>query len=148
MKRLPDPFMHGLKLEDITENKDPPRLGVNLASILDSLKILAPLGKYLNAHVPEDFPRRLVDRIKILPVENGVHNGVWPVKDKRPHYNVDLLNAIVLYVGMQAIEVSQKNEDTGVLIFDGNSTQMGLFSALNAELDIEGILLFVRLTYR
>ena len=60
-------------------------------------------------------------------------------KERRPHYNVDLLNAIVLYVGMQAIEVAQKNEETGVLIFDAKSSQMELFSALNAELDIEGL---------
>jgi CCR4-NOT transcription complex subunit 1 len=146
MKRLPDPFMQGLKLENITENKDPPRLTVNLASILDSLKIRAPLDKYLNTPIPEDFPRRLVDRIKILPMENGVHNGVGSVKERRPHYNVGLLNAVVLYVGMQAIEVAQKNEETGVLIFDAKSSQMELFSALNAELDIEGFLPFFSVT--
>src|SRR5208282_945223 len=146
MKRLPDPFMQGLKLETITENKDPPRLSVNLASILDSLKIRAPLDQYLNTGVPEDFPRKLVDSIKILPMENGVHNGVGLVKERRPNYNVALLNAIVLYVGMQAIEVAQKNEETGVLIFDTKSSQMELFSALNAELDIEGLLPFLGVT--
>ena len=147
MKRLPDPFMQGLKLENITENKDPPRLSVNLASILDSLKIQVPLDKYIITRVPEDFPRRLVERVKILlPMENGVHNGVGSVRGKHPHYNVDLLNAIVLYVGMQAIEVAQKNEETGVLIFDPKSSHMSLFSALNAELDIEGVLSFVSVT--
>jgi len=138
--------MQGLKLETITENKDPPRLSVNLASILDSLKIRAPLDQYLNTGVPEDFPRKLVDSIKILPMENGVHNGVGLVKERRPNYNVALLNAIVLYVGMQAIEVAQKNEETGVLIFDTKSSQMELFSALNAELDIEGLLPFLGVT--
>jgi len=138
MKRLPDPFMQGLILENIIENKDPPRLSINLAAVLDSLKIRAPLDKYLQTGAPADFPRRLVDRIKLVPMENGVHNGTGPVKEKRPHYNVDLLNAIVLYVGMQAIDLAQKNEDTGVLIFDPSSPQMGLFTALNAELDIEG----------
>src|SRR5271167_4457595 len=118
MKRLPDPFMQGLRLENITENKDPPRLSVNLATILDSLKIRAPLDKYLHTRAPEDFPRRLVDRIKIIPMENGVHNGNGIAKEKRPHYNVDLLNAVVLYVGLQAIETAQNNEETGVLIFD------------------------------
>ena len=133
--------MQGLKMENITENKDPPRLSVDLTAILDSLKIRVPLDKYLNSCVPEDFPHRFVDKIKIVPTENGIHNGNGAVKEKRPHYNVDLLNAIVLYVGMQAIEVSQKNEDTGVLIFDSKSPQMELFSALNAELDIEGMFL-------
>jgi CCR4-NOT transcription complex subunit 1 len=136
-KRLPDPFLQGLRLENIPENKDHPLLSVNLTSILESVKIRAPLDKYLQSHVPEDFPRRLVERIKILPMENGVHNGV-SAQDKRRHYNVDLLNAIVLYVGIQAIEASQKNEDTGVLVFDANSSHMGLFNAMNAELDIEG----------
>jgi hypothetical protein len=138
MKRLPDPFMQGLVLENITENKDPPRLTVNLASILDSFKIRAPLDKYLNNRLPEDFPSRLVERIRIIPVENGVHNGNGVAKEKRPHYNVDLLNAIVLYVGIQAIEVAPKNEETGVLIFDAKSPQMEFFSAINTELDIEG----------
>ena len=75
-----------------------------------------------------------------------MHNGVGLVKERRPHYNVGLLNAVVLYIGMQAIEVAQKNEETGVLIFDAKSSQMELFSALNAELDIEGFLPFLSVT--
>jgi CCR4-NOT transcription complex subunit 1 len=145
MKRLPDPFMQGLKLENIVENKDAPRLSVNLASIMESVKIRAPLDKYLQSHTPEDFPRKLVERIKIMPMDNGVQNGV-SVQDKRPHYNVDLVNAIVLYVGMQAIEIAHKNEETGVLIFEPNSPHMGLFTALNAELDIEGLSYVMLLT--
>ena len=73
-------------------------------------------------------------------MENGVHNGNGSVKEKRPRYNVDLLNAIVLYVGMQAIEVARKDEETGVLVFDAKSPQMELFSGFNAELDIEGLI--------
>lgn len=137
MKRLPDPFMQGLKLENITENKDPPRLTVNLAAILDSLKIRAPLDNFLQSNGPEDFPQNLVERIKVLPMENGVQNGI-SLKEKRAHYNVDLLNALVLYVGMQAIDAAQKNEETGVLIFDAKSPHMKFFSSLNAEFDIEG----------
>jgi CCR4-NOT transcription complex subunit 1 len=137
MKRLPDPFMQGLKLENIVENKDPPRLTVNLAAILDSLKIRTPLDNYLQSRGPEDFIQRLVERIKLLPVENGVQNGVSS-KEKRAIYNVDLLNALVLYVGMQAIDAARKNEETGVLIFDAKSPHMKLFSSLNAEFDIEG----------
>ena len=139
MKRLPDPFMEGLKLEDIVENKDPPIISVNITAILDGLRIRAPLDKYLQTKAPEDFIRKLVERIRIVPTDNGVQNGVRPGKEKRPYYNVDLLNAVVLYVGMQAIESSQKNEETGVLIFDPKSPHMAFFSALNAELDIEGI---------
>jgi CCR4-NOT transcription complex subunit 1 len=70
-------------------------------------------------------------------MENGVQNGI-SLKEKRAHYNVDLLNALVLYVGMQAIDAAQKNEETGVLIFDATSPHMKLFSSLNAEFDIEG----------
>ena len=137
-KRLPDPFMQGLILETITENKDPPRLTVNLALILDNLKIRPALDKYLQSSVPADFPRRLVERIKIMPMENGMQNGVGPGKEKHYHYNVELLSAIVLYVGIQAIEASAKDDETGVLIFDARSPHMGLFTALNIELDIEG----------
>jgi CCR4-NOT transcription complex subunit 1 len=140
IKRLPDPFMQGLKLENITENRDPPRLTVNLPAILESLKIRAPLDSYLQSQSPDDFPQKLVERIKILPMQNGVQNGVGS-KEKRPNYNVDLLNALVLYVGMQAIDAAQKNEETGVLIFDAKSPHMKLFSSLNAEFDIEGSVL-------
>jgi CCR4-NOT transcription complex subunit 1 len=139
-KRLPDPFMQGLKLENIVEHKDPPALAVNIPAILDSLKIRAPLDKYLQSHSPEDLPRKLLERIRTGPMENGIQNGIASAK-QRPHYNVDLLNAIVLYVGMQAIDASQKNEETGVLIFDPSSPQMKLFTTLNAELDIEGYIL-------
>jgi CCR4-NOT transcription complex subunit 1 len=137
-KRLPDPFMQGLKLENIIENKDPPLLTVNLSFILDAFKIRAPLDKYLQSHTLEDFPQTLVERIKVAHMENGVGNGISAATENRHHYNVDLLNAIVLYVGIQAIEAAPKNEETGVLIFDTNSPHMGLFTALNAEFDIEG----------
>jgi len=139
-KRLPDPFMQGLKLENIVENKDPPILAINLSAILDSVKIRAPLDKYLQTQNPEDFPRKLVERTKIVPMENGIQNGVTSAKERRPRYNVDLLNAIVLYVGIQAIDAMQKHEETGVLIFDASSPQMKLFTTLNAELDIEGLI--------
>src|SRR5438046_8591288 len=52
MKRLPDPFMQGVKLENIAENRDPPRLTVSLAAILDSLKFRAPLDTYLHSQSP------------------------------------------------------------------------------------------------
>lgn len=128
-------------MENIVENKDRPLLSVNLATILDALKIRVPLDKYIQSRVPEDFPRKLVERVRTAPMENGVQNGVGSVKEKHAHYNVDLLNAIVLYVGMQGTEVAQKDEETGVLIFDANSPHMELFTALNGELDIEGLAL-------
>jgi len=112
-------------------------LTVNLPAILESLKIRAPLDSYLQSQSPDDFPQKLVERIKILPMQNGVQNGVGS-KEKRPNYNVDLLNALVLYVGMQAIDAAHKNEETGVLIFDAKSPHVKLFSSLNAEFDIEG----------
>src|SRR5271168_2918950 len=118
VKRLPDPFMQGLILESIVENKDPPKLAVNTPAILEALKIRAPLDKYLQSSVPDDFPHRLVESIKITPMENGVQNGIEHAsKEKHSQYNVDLLNAVVLYVGMQAIEAAAKSEETGVLIF-------------------------------
>lgn len=138
-KRLPDPFMHGLRLENIPENKDPPLLTANIPSILDASKIRAPLDKYLQSHTPDDFPQKLVERVKVGPMENGVQNGVTAGTFNRPHYNVDLINAIILYIGMRAIEVAPKNEETGVIIFDAKSPYMGLLTALTAELDIEGM---------
>jgi CCR4-NOT transcription complex subunit 1 len=137
-KRLPDPFMPRLRMENIPENKDPPQLSVNLAGILDSLKIRPVLDKYLQIRAPEDLPKKLIERVKITPTENGVRHGVGQTKEKISHYNIDLLNAIVLYVGMHAIEASEENEDTGVLIFDANSPHMAFFNALNAAFDIEG----------
>jgi CCR4-NOT transcription complex subunit 1 len=137
LKRLPDPFMQGLRIENIIENSEPPLLSVDLPAVLENAKIRAPLDRYLHSHTPDDFPRRLVERIKIVPMENGMHNGV-SAQDKRPSYNVDLLSTIVLYIGVQAIEASQKHEDTGVLIFDGKSPHMELLAAMNSELDIEG----------
>jgi len=135
LNRLPDPFMEGLVIQNIVENKDPPVLSVNIPLILDGLKIRAPMDKYLQSHAPEDFPRKLVERMRTPVLENGIQNGVKP---KRPVYNVDLLNAVVLYIGMQAIEASQKNEETGVLIFDPKSPHMALLSGLNEEFDFEG----------
>jgi CCR4-NOT transcription complex subunit 1 len=140
MNRLPDPFMEGLVLENIIENKDPPVLSVDIPSILDGQKVRASLDRYLQSRAPEDFPQLLVERLRAPYLENGMQNGVKSGKDKNPAYNVDLLNAVVLYVGMHAIEASQKNSETGVLIFDSESPHMALFTSLNAEFDIEGLL--------
>jgi CCR4-NOT transcription complex subunit 1 len=143
-KRLPDPFTEGLRLETLPENKDPPTISIDVPAILDSWKLQAPLLKYLadgylNASVTEKFARRLMDCMKVTLLENGIQNGVKERQDRRLHYNVEILNAVVLYLGMKGIEACQKNEETGVLIFDPNAPTMILLSALNAEFDIEGL---------
>jgi len=147
--RLPDPFVPGgLKLETIPELKDSPILTVNIAALLDAVKIRAPLNKYLQTRAPEDLPKKLVERMKAVPMENGMQNGNGPTKPKYPHYNVELLSAVVLYIGMQAIEIAQKNEETGLLIFNAKSPHMALFTALTAEFDAEGFSPPVLLKFR
>jgi len=78
--------------------------------------------------------------MKVTLLENGIQNGVKEHQDRRLHYNVEILNAVVLYLGTKGIEACQKNEETGVLIFDPKAPTMILLSALNAEFDIEGLL--------
>src|ERR1700738_1651892 len=39
MKRLPDPFMQGLRIENIIENSEPPLLSVDLPAVLENVKI-------------------------------------------------------------------------------------------------------------
>lgn len=138
--RLPDPFVPGgLKLETISELKDTPALALNIPVIVDALKVRAPLNKYLQTRTPEDFPKKLAERMKIVSVENGLQNGIGSAKTKHPRYNIDLLSAVILYIGMQGIEASSKNEETGLVIFDGKSPHMTLFTALTTELDPEGL---------
>jgi CCR4-NOT transcription complex subunit 1 len=147
-KRLPDPFTEGLQLETLVENRDPPTLSIDIPAVLESLKLQAPLNKYLadsnlGSSVTEEFAHRLIESMKITPVENGTHsgiqNGIKVAKPNKPQYNVEILTAVVMYIGMKGIDASQKNEETGVLIFDPKSPVMTLSAALNAEFDLEGI---------
>jgi CCR4-NOT transcription complex subunit 1 len=148
-KRLPDPFTEGLQLETLVENRDPPMLSIDIPAVLEGLKLQAPLNKYfadsnLSASIAEEFARRLIESMKITRVENGtrngVQNGIKVAKPKKSQYNVEILTAVVMYIGMKGIDASQKNEETGVLIFDPKTPATSLLAALNAEFDLEGII--------
>ena len=58
--------------------------------------------------------------------------------DARIHYNVPLLNAIVLYVGTQAISVIQGQSQTISTQSVRSAIHMEIFQSLATELDTEG----------
>lgn len=67
-----------------------------------------------------------------------VFSRVQTSEDPSIHYNVPLLNAVVLFVGMQAITVIQGKSLTISTQSVSSAPHMDIFQSLAAELDTEG----------
>lgn len=129
--RLPDPFTPNLKVDLLAEIKQAPRI---LSHYYKALEEGSPITKdqidgYLTKTRPaRDFLANLRSNLMLPPSSDPT----------QPRYNVPLLNALVLYVGVQAISQPQQEEASLV-----NTTSMSLFEHLIINLDEEGRYLFL-----
>lgn len=88
--RLPDPFTPNLKVDMLNEITTAPRIFTNYVSNIQPISLKKDLDSYLKARAPVTF---LSDLRGHLQISN----------EPGSKYNVTLLNALVLYVGTQAI---------------------------------------------
>ena len=112
--RLPDPFTPNLKVDLLPEISESPRIVVDFNASLKGLQV--PLNTYLNMRQPSTFLAELPSKL-LLPQGEAAAAGT--------RYNTPLLNAVVLYVGMNAIH-------------KGQAIPMEIFQQLVADLDAEG----------
>jgi len=112
--RLPDPFTPNLKVDLLPEISESPRIVVDFNTSLKGLQV--PLSTYLSLRQPADFLGELPQKL-LLPQVEAVAAGT--------RYNVPLINAVVLYVGMNAIH-------------KGQAIPMEIFQQLVVDLDAEG----------
>ncbi|CAM6014740.1 unnamed protein product [Sphagnum balticum] len=137
--RLPDPFTPNLKVDLLPEISQAPRILSDVESALKNKQLKAEVDDYLKTRqqlslLSVDLKGRLI----LSPAE-AVSSGT--------KYNVPLLNALVLYVGMQAIQQLQSKTTQQQLAVPSapitHSAPMDIFQHLVLELDTEGRYLFL-----
>jgi CCR4-NOT transcription complex subunit 1 len=117
--RLPDPFTPNLKVDQLPEIAQPPRILSNIVAAISSNGLRQDLDNYLKNQQPKSFLEWLPDRLR-----NGDSSPGAP-------YNVPAINSLVVYVGSQGIKLLQSKNLT-------HSPVMEIFQALMSKFDAEG----------
>ncbi|XP_066506128.1 CCR4-NOT transcription complex subunit 1 isoform X2 [Hoplias malabaricus] len=127
--RLPDPFTPNLKVDMLSEINIAPRILTNFTGVMPS-QFKKDLDSYLKTRSPVTFLSELRSN---LQVSNEPGN----------RYNIQLINALVLYVGTQAIAYIHNKGSTPSMSTITHSAHMDIFQNLAVDLDTEGRYLFL-----
>jgi CCR4-NOT transcription complex subunit 1 len=140
--RLPDPFTPNLKVDLLPDIAHVPQVVNHHMHALTSSGLLPEMDAYIRQlrndpavpnsgsnSVPQTLLREIRNKLLLSPEQQ------YQVGTK---YNVPLLNALVLYFGMQAIQLLQKKA-TGT----GTQYYMDLYLQMTNMLDAEGNYLFL-----
>uniref|UniRef100_A0A8C9XX10 CCR4-NOT transcription complex, subunit 1 n=1 Tax=Sander lucioperca TaxID=283035 RepID=A0A8C9XX10_SANLU len=127
--RLPDPFTPNLKVDMLSEINIAPRILTNFTGVMPS-QFKKDLDSYLKTRSPVTFLSELRSN---LQVSNEPGN----------RYNIQLINALVLYVGTQAIAHIHNKGSTPSMSTITHSAHMDIFQNLAVDLDTEGRYLFL-----
>ncbi|KAM9377899.1 CCR4-NOT transcription complex subunit 1 isoform 4-T4 [Pholidichthys leucotaenia] len=127
--RLPDPFTPNLKVDMLSEINIAPRILTNFTGVMPT-QFKKDLDSYLKTRSPVTFLSELRSN---LQVSNEPGN----------RYNIQLINALVLYVGTQAIAHIHNKGSTPSMSTITHSAHMDIFQNLAVDLDTEGRYLFL-----
>lgn len=125
--RLPDPLQPGLKIELLPEITKSPQVLTDYTTALSTADLRAPLDKFLQTRAPASLPATLKDRL--------LATGRNDPSD--PKYNIPLINSLVMYLGVVAL--NQSKAQTGTGSFVAKSTSALLLQQLIADIDPEGL---------
>ncbi|XP_059059892.1 CCR4-NOT transcription complex subunit 1-like isoform X2 [Achroia grisella] len=128
--RLPDPFTPNLKVDLLAEINLPPRAVINYTTILPSSQFKKDLDAYLKARAPVTFLSELRGNMQVL-------------NEPGRRYNSQLMNAVVLYVGTQAISYIRSKGQTPNMSTIAHSAHMDIFQNFTVDFDYEGRYLFL-----
>ncbi|KAJ8950014.1 hypothetical protein NQ318_002425 [Aromia moschata] len=128
--RLPDPFTPNLKVDMLQEISYGPRILTNISLMITPAQFKKDLDSYLKARAPVTFLSELRSNLQVSN-EPGVR------------YNIPLMNALVLYVGTQAIAYIRNKSHTPNMSTIAHSAHMDIFQNLAVDLDTEGRYLFL-----
>ncbi|KHG29327.1 CCR4-NOT transcription complex subunit 1 [Gossypium arboreum] len=141
--RLPDPSTPNLKIDLLPEIREPPRILSEVDAGLKAKQMKADVDEYLKMRPQggSTFLTELKQRLLLSPSEAA---------SAGTHYNVPLINSLVLYVGMQAIQQlqsrvphAQSAASTAPMSVFLVSAALDIFQTLIADLDTEGRYLFL-----
>nr|XP_006813651.1 PREDICTED: CCR4-NOT transcription complex subunit 1-like [Saccoglossus kowalevskii] len=128
--RLPDPFTPNLKVDMLNEITHPPRILTNFAAMIQPSSFKKDLDSYLKTRSPVTFLSELRGHLQVS-------------NDPGIRYNIPLTNALVLYVGSQAIAYIHSKGSAPSMSTITHSSHMDIFQNLAVDLDTEGRYLFL-----
>ncbi|KAF8697905.1 hypothetical protein HU200_035402 [Digitaria exilis] len=115
--RLPDPSTPNLKIDLLAEISIAPRIMTDVDGALKAKQMKAQVDEYLKRPEGSLFLTDL--KQKLLLPQNEAHTA-------GTRYNVPLVNSLVLYVGMQAVQQLQQNKANASAQIN-QSPQMDIF---------------------
>ncbi|MCO5574806.1 hypothetical protein L7F22_028599 [Adiantum nelumboides] len=137
--RLPDPFTPNLKVDLLPEIGQSPRILSDVEFALKNKQLKSDIDDYLKTRPPLSLLLADLKQRLMLPQ--------LEVQPAGTRYNVSLINALVLYVGMQAIQQLQSKTAPQQLAVPTapitHSAPMDIYQRLIVELDTEGRYLFL-----
>ncbi|KAJ8336619.1 hypothetical protein SKAU_G00378390 [Synaphobranchus kaupii] len=148
--RLPDPFTPNLKVDMLSEINIAPRILTNFTGVMPS-QFKKDLDSYLKTRSPVTFLSELRSNLQV----GGTILGPWKhlqqsdtsidqvSNEAGNRYNIQLINALVLYVGTQAIAHIHNKGSTPSMSTITHSAHMDIFQNLAVDLDTEGRYLFL-----
>eukprot|EP00245_Coleochaete_scutata_P016680 TRINITY_DN7878_c0_g2_i2.p1 TRINITY_DN7878_c0_g2~~TRINITY_DN7878_c0_g2_i2.p1 ORF type:complete len:485 (-),score=71.36 TRINITY_DN7878_c0_g2_i2:119-1471(-) len=130
--RLPDPFTPNLKVDLLPEIAQTPRILADVELILRTKGLKNELDEFLKTRQPTSFLSVDIKQHLLLTPQEVVASGT--------RYNVPIINALVLYVGMQGKGPTQMSAISAPVT---QSAPMDIFMRLITDLDTEGRYLFL-----
>ncbi|GAB0100187.1 CCR4-NOT transcription complex subunit 1 [Sergentomyia squamirostris] len=128
--RLPDPFTPNLKVDMLSEISSAPRIFTNYVANIQPATFKKDLDSYLKARAPVTFLSELRGHLQMC-------------NEPGSRYNIPLMNALVLYVGNQAITLIRSKNLVPNMTTIVHSAHMDIFQNLAVDLDNEGRYLFL-----
>ena len=141
--RLHDPFMPSLRIDTMPEvQRDPQGPFDLLEKNIQPAKFLTDLDSFLANRQPVTFLTEMI-RTYLRPV-TASHNadgsgGIVPSGSLQTgHYNMELINSMVLHVGRSGICATRDKNLTLNMTTIAHTPQMDIFQSLVINLDTEG----------
>ncbi|XP_076065903.1 CCR4-NOT transcription complex subunit 1 isoform X3 [Oratosquilla oratoria] len=134
--RLPDPFTPNLKVDMLPEISISPKIHINVSSLIQPPTFKKDLDSYLKNRTPVTFLSEMRTFLQVRKAQQVSNEpGI--------RYNLSVMNALVLYVGMQAIGHIHSKRLTPSMSTIAHSAHMDIFQNLAVDLDTEGRYLFL-----
>merc|ERR1719312_1171967 len=131
--RLPDPFTPNLKVDMLPEISIAPRMVTNFAALIKP-SFKKDLDSYLKNRNPVSF---------LSELRTNLQNTNSNAADAGMRYNISMINALVMYVGTQAIQFIRAKGHSPSMSSIAHSSHMDIFQNLAVDMDTEGRYLFL-----
>ncbi|VDK66169.1 unnamed protein product [Onchocerca ochengi] len=122
--RLPDPFGSNLKVDSLLEMTQEPKMNINMAAIIPP-DLRTQLDDYLNTRSSVDFHANLPSLLQVSNIAGS-------------KYNTTVMNAVVIYVGMRAIQTIHEKQQCITMTTIAHTANMDIFQNLAVSLCTEG----------